>query len=69
MILRCAIVDDEPLALSLLESYVNKTPFLQLIGKYSSAVQAMKELPGEEVDLLFSGFRNGFPFYNVSWKV
>ena len=30
-----------------------KTPFLQLVGKYSSAVQAMKELPGEEVDLLF----------------
>ena len=35
MILRCAIVDDEPLALGLLESYVNKTPFLQLTGKYS----------------------------------
>ena len=35
MMLRCAIVDDEPLALSLLESYVNKTPFLQLVGKYS----------------------------------
>ena len=40
MMLRCAIVDDEPLALGLLESYVNKTPFLQLAGKYSSAVQA-----------------------------
>ena len=35
MMLRCAIVDDEPLALGLLESYVNKTPFLQLAGKYS----------------------------------
>ena len=33
MILNCAIVDDEPLALSLLESYVNKTPFLNLTGK------------------------------------
>ena len=53
MMLRCAIVDDEPLALGLLESYVNKTPFLQLAEKYSSAVQAMKELPDEEVDLLF----------------
>ena len=37
MILNCAIVDDEPLALDLLESYVNKTPFLTLKGKYSSA--------------------------------
>lgn len=53
MTLNCAIVDDEPLALNLLESYVNKTSFLTLAGKYSSAVQAMKELPGKQVDLLF----------------
>lgn len=53
MNLKCAIVDDEPLALSLIESYVNKTPFLTLEGKYSSAVQAMKELPDKQVDLLF----------------
>ena len=33
MNLKCAIVDDEPLALNLLESYVNKTPFLELTGK------------------------------------
>ncbi|WP_274950030.1 LytR/AlgR family response regulator transcription factor [Bacteroides cutis] len=53
MNLRCAIVDDEPLALNLLESYVLKTPFLELAGKYSSAVQAMKDLPDKHVDLLF----------------
>ena len=53
MILRCALVDDEPLALDLLESYVRKTPFLELEGKYSSAVQAMKDLPGKNVQLLF----------------
>lgn len=53
MILRCAIVDDEPLALGLLESYVKKTPFLQLVGSYSSAVQAMKEIPEQKVELLF----------------
>lgn len=53
MKLKCAIVDDEPLALDLLESYVGKTPFLELAGKYSSAVQAMKELPEKQVDLLF----------------
>ncbi len=53
MKVNCAIVDDEPLALGLLESYVDKTPFLELAGKYSSAVQAMKELPGKHVDLLF----------------
>ena len=53
MTLNCAIVDDEPLALDLMESYVTKTPFLNLTGKYSSAVQAMKELPERQVDLLF----------------
>lgn len=53
MKLKCAIVDDEPLALGLLESYVTKTPFLELTGKYSSAVQAMKELPDKQADLIF----------------
>lgn len=53
MNLKCAIVDDEPLALNLLESYVNKTPFLELAGKYSSAVQAMNNLSGKDIDLLF----------------
>ena len=53
MNLKCAIVDDEPLALNLLESYVNKTPFLEFAGKYSSAVQAMNDLPDKHVDLLF----------------
>ena len=56
MILRCAIVDDEPLALGLLESYVNKTPFLQLTGKYSSAAQADREsLKGREVEACKNG--------------
>ena len=53
MILRCALVDDEPLALSLLESYVRKTDSLELCGSYSCAIQAMKSLPEHPVDLLF----------------
>lgn len=53
MNLNCVLVDDEPLALGLLESYVRKTPFLNLVGQYSSAVQAMRELPGKAVGLLF----------------
>lgn len=52
MMLSCAIVDDEPLALSLLETYVKKTPFLNLKGKYSSAVAAMKGLKEAPVDIL-----------------
>lgn len=53
MKLTCAIIDDEPLAISLLESYANKTPFLELSGKYNSAVNALPMLTGTPVDLLF----------------
>ena len=49
----CVIVDDEPLALDLLESYVRKTPYLELAGKYSSAVQALQALGGQAADLMF----------------
>lgn len=53
MILNCWIVDDEPLAVSLLESYVNKVPFLKLTGKYSNALSAMQNIANEKVDVLF----------------
>ncbi len=53
MNLTCIIIDDEPLAVSLLESYVNKTPFLTLKGKFNSAVLALPELNANPVDLLF----------------
>lgn len=54
MILNCAIIDDEPLAQELLQCYVEKTSFLKLTGVYSSAVQAMNNLSGQEpLHLLF----------------
>ena len=53
MILKCAIIDDEPLALELMESYVKKTPFLELHGKYSSAVMALNEIRFDHIELIF----------------
>ena len=53
MNLRCLLVDDEPLALDLLEGYVAKTPSLTLAGRCSSAFQAMEMLDKSEVDLMF----------------
>lgn len=53
MTLNCWIVDDEPLALELLSSYVRKTPFLKLTGKYSNAVKAMEEMQNKRIDLIF----------------
>jgi DNA-binding LytR/AlgR family response regulator len=51
--LNCWIVDDEPLALDLLESYVKNTPFLNLTGRYSSAKSAMNALQSDTPDLIF----------------
>lgn len=69
MKLTCAIIDDEPLAISLLESYVNKTPFLSLAGKYNSAVNALPILSREPVDLLFLDIQmpelNGMEFSRI----
>ena len=53
MTINCAIIDDEPLAAGLLKSYTEKTPFLNLIGTYGSALEAMKELRDHPVQLLF----------------
>ena len=51
--LTCMIVDDEPMALNLVESYVEKTPFLKLKKKCSSAVEAIQFINSETVDVLF----------------
>jgi DNA-binding LytR/AlgR family response regulator len=49
----CVIVDDEPMAIKLVESYVNKTPFLELKKKCSSAIEALEFIKEAPVDLLF----------------
>ena len=51
MIIKCAIVDDEPLAVELLASYVNKIPFLELCGKYTNATDALHGIGEQPVDL------------------
>jgi len=53
MNIKCAIVDDEPLAVELLASYVNKIPFLELVGKYSNATDALRGVTEQAIDLLF----------------
>ena len=53
MIITCAIIDDEPLAAGLLESYTKRTPYLELKGSYNSAILAMKDLRENPVQLLF----------------
>ena len=52
--LSCLICDDEPMALNLIESYVLKTPFLELKAKCKSAIEAMQFLQTDsDIDLFF----------------
>ncbi|WP_333854004.1 LytR/AlgR family response regulator transcription factor [Epilithonimonas sp.] len=50
----CLIADDEPMALNLIESYVLKTPFLELKAKCNNAIEAMQILEeNKDIDLFF----------------
>lgn len=51
--IRCLAVDDEPLALELLEDNISKVPFLQLIAACDSVTEAMKVMEKESIDLIF----------------
>jgi two-component system, LytTR family, response regulator len=50
----CIIVEDEPLARSLLENYIQKVPYLQLIQSFSEPLKALEFLRENSVDILFS---------------
>ena len=51
--LRCLAIDDEPLALELLEDNISQVPYLKLEGKCSNAFEALKFLQEQTVDLIF----------------
>ncbi|WP_428328686.1 LytR/AlgR family response regulator transcription factor [Mucilaginibacter sp.] len=53
MIINCIAVDDEPLALGLVCSFIEQTPFLNLVGRYSSAVEALRAIHSQKVDVVF----------------
>ncbi len=51
--IRCIAIDDEPLALKQIIAYIQKTPFLELIASFESALQALSFLQENETDLMF----------------
>ena len=67
--LRCCVIDDEPLALELIKSYVEKTPFLEFVDAFSSASLAVKTIIESNIDLLFLDIQmaelNGIEFARV----
>lgn len=54
MNIRTVIIDDEPIALAKLRSYVEKTPFLDLVGEFSTAVDAMAFISNGNADAIFT---------------
>jgi DNA-binding LytR/AlgR family response regulator len=53
MKISCVAVDDEPLALELMEDYINRTPFLSLSATFANALDCITYLKNNTVDLLF----------------
>ncbi|WP_143307858.1 LytR/AlgR family response regulator transcription factor [Chitinophaga vietnamensis] len=51
--IKCIAVDDEPLALEIIEDYIRKVPFLTLAGKFENAATALRFIQDEPVDLVF----------------
>jgi DNA-binding LytR/AlgR family response regulator len=51
--LRCVIVDDEPLAVKMLENYVARTPALTLAASFTDPVEALSRLTELQPHLLF----------------
>ncbi|MBE0645846.1 MAG: response regulator transcription factor [Bacteroidetes bacterium] len=64
MTLTCLAVDDEPLALDIIESYAGKVDWLRLSGRCTSSTDAISFLQGQDVDLLLLDIQlpdlNGF---------
>jgi two-component system LytT family response regulator len=51
--IRCLVVDDEPLALDILEDYISKIPFLHLVKTTTSAIEGLSLVQNDGIDLVF----------------
>ncbi len=66
--LRCIAIDDEPLALDLLEDNIRKLPYLELVATSEQPLEVLKLLHEENIDLVFIDIQmpgiNGLQFIN-----
>ena len=63
MKIRCIAVDDEPLALKIIEDYVNQIDYLEYLIGFDKPLEAISYLKDHDVDLLFLAWR--FPLGNI----
>ncbi len=50
----CIVVEDEPIGREIIETYVHKTPFLELLGSFSKPIKALDFLQEHPLDLLLT---------------
>jgi DNA-binding LytR/AlgR family response regulator len=53
MKLNCAVIDDEYLARQYIKDYIEKLPFLNLVGDYNSPLMVIEEIKDKKIDILF----------------
>lgn len=67
--LRCCVIDDEPLASGLIRSYIEKTPFLEVAGEFSSPRDAISTILNNNIDIVFLDIQmpqlNGIEFARI----
>lgn len=51
--IKCIAIDDEPLALKQIVSYISKTPYLELVEQFDNAISALQYLQSNTIDLMF----------------
>ena len=72
MSLRCFIIDDKPLAIDILVDYVNKTPFLELVGSTVNPIEGLGILREQKIDLVFLDIQmpelTGLQFMKIAGK-
>ncbi|MEA2107259.1 MAG: LytTR family DNA-binding domain-containing protein [Bacteroidota bacterium] len=53
MSLRCVVVDDEPLDITIIEGFLKKIPYIEVVGRFDSALPVFEFLKENKVDLIF----------------
>lgn len=63
----CIIIDDEPIAIRVLQSYLEKIDGLKVVGSYTNALEALNIIHTQTIDLLFLDIQmpgiNGLEFF------
>ena len=70
--MKCVIIDDEPLAVELLEDFVRKVDSLELVHTFNNAIDAVSFINQNNVDLIFLDIQmphfSGIDFLNTIEK-